>query len=1225
MTSRPLLQGSFEKRAKGIRWASGLALWACLAVGGWPLPAPAAEFYVTPTGTVANSGANWHTAFSNLQDAVNLATNGDDTIYLQRGVWSNAVALLISNAPGVTFRGGRNGLLGGGSNDYSGTNSTWTKTGGVMRIVSACDSVITMACVTVSGGLFTNGGNNGAGLFFTNCAATMTNCVVRDNTNACDGVAYGGGVCAVGGSLFLLDTAFYNNSLQGSTVQRYGGGVGVVNCPLAVRGNGSVFSNNAVSSGTPYGGAIYAADADLILDNVTLIGNRSAVISPLANSYGGAVYYTGGGNSATITGCWFEANVVSKSGNGLFAHGGAVFLNGGTGLVADCTFTNNSAIITGTGTGTKGGGLYATNMQSLRVVSSVFRNNRVGSTILAGGTMYITACSNTVVEGCALSAAGVSAETAPELVYVSGRGNTWILNSTVLSNNAGRGFTFAGGVNSSLTLSNCQVAGNNGNGVSFAGDAGSTLGLAHCEVLDNNGNGLAFTNGAATLFNCLLARNVRDGVSLAGGTVSVANCTLADNGGWGLGRTSGAGTVSNSIAWGNVFGGVMSNENVWVDFTCLPAPAYGGEGNFTNDPVFANVPGCYYLSSNGLYGQVASSPCIDAGSGMAASWGLGDRTTCTSGTNDAVIVDLGFHYTNGVPDDDIMTATNVYVDAVSGNDANGGAAWGTAWKRLTHALSNVAANATIHVATGTYSAANGEVFPLTVRMPGLTLAASNANPALTVVDNAGTNGQRVLQASGKGTLVLRGLTFRGGRFDSGWNHGAGLSFLGCAATLTNCVVRDNTNLCTTASYGGGLYAAGGSLALLDTACYNNLLQAVGVGGYGGGVAATNCPLIVRGSGSVFSNNVVAANAANPCGGAIYAAGADLTLAGAILIGNRSDVTATTHSYGGAVYHTGSGNSATITGCWFEANVVSKTGNGSFAHGGAAYLAGATGMIADCTFTNNSAILAASGTGTKGGGIYATNLHSLQVVASVFRNNRVGSTILNGGSLYLVACSNTVVDRCTIDAGGIPAATSPELVLVSVCGSAQLLNSKLRNNPAGRGAYFISSTASLTNCLVANNADAGILVSGGPLGLAYCTLAGNGGWGIGRPGSDALEVKNSIIWGNAGGGIGSSVNVTITYADSQDFWAPGLGAGNFSADPLFVDPAAGDYHLASRAGSWHDGAWTADAQVSPCLDAGDPASDWTAEPKPNRGRVNLGAFGNTPEASRSARGTIMTVQ
>ncbi len=55
------------------------------------------------------------------------------------------------------------------------------------------------------------------------------------------------------------------------------------------------------------------------------------------------------------------------------------------------------------------------------------------------------------------------------------------------------------------------------------------------------------------------------------------------------------------------------------------------------------------------------------------------------------------------------------------------------------------------------------------------------------------------------------------------------------------------------------------------------------------------------------------------------------------------------------------------------------------------------------------------------------------------------------------------------------------------------------------------------------------------------------------------------------------------------------------DPLFVQPDSNDYHLQF---------------LSPCIDGGDPASDYSAEPEPNGKIVNMGAFGNTPEASLS---------
>ena len=74
-----------------------------------------------------------------------------------------------------------------------------------------------------------------------------------------------------------------------------------------------------------------------------------------------------------------------------------------------------------------------------------------------------------------------------------------------------------------------------------------------------------------------------------------------------------------------------------------------------------------------------------------------------------------------------------------------------------------------------------------------------------------------------------------------------------------------------------------------------------------------------------------------------------------------------------------------------------------------------------------------------------------------------------------------------------------------------------------------------------------------------------------------------------------------------------------ADPLFADGAAGDYHLKSQYGRWTGAQWVLDAVSSPCIDAGDPASPYANEPEPNGNRIDVGAYGNTAEASRSADG------
>jgi hypothetical protein len=79
-----------------------------------------------------------------------------------------------------------------------------------------------------------------------------------------------------------------------------------------------------------------------------------------------------------------------------------------------------------------------------------------------------------------------------------------------------------------------------------------------------------------------------------------------------------------------------------------------------------------------------------------------------------------------------------------------------------------------------------------------------------------------------------------------------------------------------------------------------------------------------------------------------------------------------------------------------------------------------------------------------------------------------------------------------------------------------------------------------------------------------------------------------------------------------------GQGNTDADPLFADPDDGDYHLRSERGRYwpeHD-VWVLDEVTSPCIDAGDPDADSSAEPVPNGGRINMGAYGGTAHASMS---------
>ena len=55
---------------------------------------------------------------------------------------------------------------------------------------------------------------------------------------------------------------------------------------------------------------------------------------------------------------------------------------------------------------------------------------------------------------------------------------------------------------------------------------------------------------------------------------------------------------------------------------------------------------------------------------------------------------------------------------------------------------------------------------------------------------------------------------------------------------------------------------------------------------------------------------------------------------------------------------------------------------------------------------------------------------------------------------------------------------------------------------------------------------------------------------------------------------------------------------------------------SKAGRWYNSQWVVDDVSSPCIDAGDENSDYSNEPAPNGGKVNMGYYGNTAEASKT---------
>lgn len=125
------------------------------------------------------------------------------------------------------------------------------------------------------------------------------------------------------------------------------------------------------------------------------------------------------------------------------------------------------------------------------------------------------------------------------------------------------------------------------------------------------------------------------------------------------------------------------------------------------------------------------------------------------------------------------------------------------------------------------------------------------------------------------------------------------------------------------------------------------------------------------------------------------------------------------------------------------------------------------------------------------------------------------------------------------------------------------------------------------------------------------------------------IKNSIIAGNtttlelqgtnAQEDKGKNITYSCLYGRAKDDSLSDYGTGCIAKDPCFADAASGDFHLKSAAGRWNGTTWVKDTVTSPCIDAGEASAAYANEPSPNGNRANMGAYGNTAEASKSISG------
>jgi len=278
------------------------------------------------------------------------------------------------------------------------------------------------------------------------------------------------------------------------------------------------------------------------------------------------------------------------------------------------------------------------------------------------------------------------------------------------------------------------------------------------------------------------------------------------------------------------------------------------------------------------------------------------------------------------------------------------------------------------------------------------------------------------------------------------------------------------------------------------------------------------------------------------------------------------------------------------------------------------------ILIDCIIAENSAELGF------GGGVFAWSGASPSLSNCIVKDNSAkGTTYGSGGGGGVCCLTNasmtmsycTIVENYSGQAGG-----------GVFCGenssSVSMTNCAIIGNTAGIGGggleTFHQASATVTNCVIARNtAGTGGGIICAPYGYQGCSVT----------------VTNSIIWGNnaseirvsSGGTLGitySNVDGGQTGVSLESGSTLNWGEGNIGADLYFANPNQDDFHLKSQAGRWEPAtqAWMRDDVTSPCIDAGEPDSDWSGETWPHGERINMGAYGGMREASMSTRPEAM---
>jgi hypothetical protein len=336
----------------------------------------------------------------------------------------------------------------------------------------------------------------------------------------------------------------------------------------------------------------------------------------------------------------------------------------------------------------------------------------------------------------------------------------------------------------------------------------------------------------------------------------------------------------------------------------------------------------------------------------------------------------------------------------------------------------------------------------------------------------------VITAAAGESLVLRGLTVRGGAAE----EGGGIHAVGGALRLESVVVEENLAL----GGGGGIAASEATVALIDTMVRAN--ESGGDNPWGGGLSTDESTVTIEG-GAISDNRAVGEDAT---GAGIAVVGGSLELSGTDVTGNVAevDLDGSTHAYGGGIYSEDAVLTLELTTVSDNSVEVTTTGYG-YSGGGGLMVNGGAFELSDVTFENNALInVCESYTYAEGAAMYLSDWSGEGLSSLVQQTVVTGNTSTVSSSesfAYIYGSPVAIYGDYSLSIDG--------LAITDNVGSA---SSPTSANSYGGGFYAFETTVDATHLDIRGNHLSGTGVGYGaavsaewsPVTLTASVLAGN---------------------------------------------------------------------------------------------------------------------------------------